>query len=220
MPKVSAEYVNNKKASILAAALNVCKKKPLYEVTMKDIIKESSISQGGIYLYFSDIDDILIALINKISSNESYKQNIDTIIESKASYKEIVKSLFDFLGQYIKEGVTTRGKIQFELTVLLANHPDRQEKVMSQITDIENSQYLMTRLLEKINEGVEAGEFKPALPINDLFKFIGASLDGIERDAILQKCYGHINNTQVEVDEISLVNTLSKAVLLILNINE
>lgn len=217
MPKVSAEYINNKKNSILEAAFSVCKNKPLYEITMKDIIKKSGVSQGGIYRYYSDIDDILIALINKSNTNAGYKQNIDEIIQSSTTPKEVIESIFDFIGKNLKENMTTTGKIQFELTVLLANHPDRQEKFMSQITEMQNSQYLMQQLFKRINEGIEIGYFNPILPSNDIFCFIMTSIDGIVRDSILINCYGPIKNTQIEIDEISLINTLSKAVLLMLN---
>lgn len=219
MPKVSKEYIKSKKTAIIEAALSVCKRKPLYEITMKDVIKEAGISQGGIYLYFSDIDDILITLINESNAKSDYKQNIDAIVENNTTYKCIIEDLFAFLGEYIKENVTTTGKILFELTVLIANHPDRQEKIMSQITEIENSQYLTSQLFKKINEGIVSGDFKPILPIKDIFNFIMTSIDGIVRDVILQKCYGPIQNTQIEIDEIGLMNTLSTAVLLMLSSN-
>lgn len=220
MPKVSNEYVDKKKNAILEAALSVCKNKPLYEITMKDIIKEAGISQGGIYLYFSDIDDILIALINKSNTNNNYKEKIDDIIEFNPTPRDAVVNLFALLGKYMKENVTTIGKIQFELTVLLANHPDRQKKMMSQINEIENNQYLMDNLFKKIDEGIVAGDFKPILPIKDIFYFIMVSIDGIVRDAVLQRCYGPIHNVKIEIDEITLMNTLSKSVLLMLNCNE
>lgn len=41
-----------------------------------------------------------------------------------------------------KENMTTTGKIKFELTVLLENHPDGQEKFISEITEMQNSQYI------------------------------------------------------------------------------
>ena len=146
---------------------------------MKDIIKESGVSQGGIYRYFSDIDDILIALINKSNTNTEYKQNIDEIMQISTTPKGVIESIFDFIGKTIKENMATTGKIQFELTVLLSNHPDRQEKFMSQITEMENSQYLMQQLFKKINEGIEMGYLNPILPIKDIFYFIMTSIDGI-----------------------------------------
>ncbi|MFW6288114.1 MAG: TetR/AcrR family transcriptional regulator [bacterium] len=124
MPKVSEDYVKKKKDSIVAAALKVCKEKPLYEITMTDIIKETGLSQGGIYRYFSNLDEILIEVINKANSNINYKDDIDEILAKRYSAAEKINDMLNFLGKYIKENVKTMGKFQFELTVLLANHPD------------------------------------------------------------------------------------------------
>jgi len=221
MPKVSAEYINNKKNLILEAALSVCKGKPLYEVTMQDIIKEAGISHGGIYRYFSDIDDVLIALLNKSSDNEEhYKQEIDAIIENPHNANNAVKSIFDFFGKYIKENMITTGKFLFEIEVLLVNHPDRGEKLLSQITKIQTSQYITQRLFKEISEGVQRKEFKPIVPISDIFGFIGTSLDGIVRDSILAKLYGEAKGSQSKFDKIGLINTLLKAVMIMLGSHE
>lgn len=74
MPKVSQEYLDNKRNAIVSAALKVCKSKPLYQITMKDIIRESGVSQGGIYRYFKSIDEILVEVINRSSSNIDNKK--------------------------------------------------------------------------------------------------------------------------------------------------
>ena len=34
-------------------------------MTMLDVIKKAGLSKGGIYRYFSDIDDVLVELIGK-----------------------------------------------------------------------------------------------------------------------------------------------------------
>lgn len=221
MPKVSAEYINNKKDLILEAALSVCRSKPLYEVTMQDIIKEAGISHGGIYRYFSDVDDVLIALLNKSSDNEDhYKQEIDAIIENANNVSNAVKSIFDFFGKYIKENMITTGKFLFEIEVLLVNHPDRGEKLVSQINRIQTSQYITQRLFKEISQGVIRKEFKPIVPISDIFGLIGTSLDGIARDSILAKLYGEAKGSQSEFDEIGLINTLLKAVMIMLGSHE
>ncbi|MDA1469190.1 TetR/AcrR family transcriptional regulator [Brachyspira hyodysenteriae] len=45
MPKVNQEYFENKRKIILDAAMSVFFKKPAYSVRMKDIVKESGLSQ-------------------------------------------------------------------------------------------------------------------------------------------------------------------------------
>ena len=216
MPKVSHDYVEKKKNSIIEAALSVCKAKPLYEIAMRDIIRASGLSQGGIYRYYSDLDEILVAVINQTNGNADYRQVVDEIIEHSNSPKESIEKLFAFLGEYIQENLSTVGKIQFELTILFANNPERQKKILSNITENESGQYLVERLFRTIHEGISLGSFQPEVSIEELFTLIMTSIDGIVRDVVLQKCYGMFQNEQVQFDEIRLMNTLCKSVLLLL----
>jgi len=212
MPKVSHDYVIKKKKIILEAALSVCKVKPLYEITMRDIIKASGVSQGGIYRYYSDLDEILVAIINQANANADYKDDVDAIIENSEIPKEKLGKLFTFLGEYIKENLSTVGKIHFELTILFANNPERQMKILPNITENESGQYLVERIFNTIHEGITLGSFQPEVALEDLFTFIMTSIDGIVRDVVLQKCYGMFQNEQVHIDEIRLMNTLCKSV--------
>ena len=66
MSRVSREYYEIKKASIIDAALEVCKRKTVSSVTMQDIIDEAGISQGGIYRYYKNIDEVLTDLLSRI----------------------------------------------------------------------------------------------------------------------------------------------------------
>jgi len=216
MPKVSHEYVQEKKNSILEAATAVCKVKPLYDITMRNIIKESGVSQGGIYRYYSDLDEILIDVINQVNENADYKHIIDEITDTSNSPTKTIIKLFNFLGEYMKENVSTVGKIQFELTILFANNPDRQKKILSNIVENESGQYLMQQIFRSIHEGISSGCFEPEISIEDLSTFMMTSIDGIVRDVVLQKCYGMFSNKQLQFDEIRLMNTLCKSVLLLL----
>lgn len=212
MPKVSHEYVIRKKNAILEAALSVCTVKPLYEITMRDIIKASGVSQGGIYRYYSDLDEILVAIINQANANADYKQAVDAIIENSDAPKKTIEKLFTFLGEYIKENLSTVGKIQFELTILFANNPERQTKILPNITENASGQYLIERIFNTIHEGISLGNFQPEVSLEDLFTFIITSIDGIVRDVVLQKCYGMFQNEQALFDEIRLMDTLRKSV--------
>ena len=60
MPKVTEEYLKEKRKYILECTGEILKEKPLYTVTMRDIIKKAGFSQGIIYhclLYTSDAAD-------------------------------------------------------------------------------------------------------------------------------------------------------------------
>ena len=77
MPKVNEEYFENKRKIILEAAMRVFQRKPAYSVTMKDIVKESKLSQGGVYKYYSNIDQIVVALLNTSSIEVNPKDLLD-----------------------------------------------------------------------------------------------------------------------------------------------
>lgn len=217
MPKVSTEYLENKKELFLQAALAVCKIKPLYEVTMKDIIRESKISQGGIYRYYSNVDEILVEVINRCSPNADYRQKIDDIIENSRTPKEAFENLFSFMGDYMQSNVTTIGKILFELTVLMANYPARGRKIQSQIKDGQSSQYFITRMSQVIRGGIASGYFHPVLPEDNILSFVSIAIDGIAVNGALLKSYGVPQRGEVPFDVLHLMNTFKTSVLLMLN---
>ena len=64
MPKVTEEYLTGKRNLILECTNEILIEKPLYQITMRDIIKKAGFSQGAIYRYYANIDEIYIDLIN------------------------------------------------------------------------------------------------------------------------------------------------------------
>lgn len=58
MPKVSEEYFEKKKRQIADAAYRVCLRKPVMMVTMQDVIEETGLSQGGIYRFYKNLDEM------------------------------------------------------------------------------------------------------------------------------------------------------------------
>lgn len=66
MPKVTEEYIINKKKMITDAAYELCLQKTVSTVTMQDIIDKTGLSQGGIYRFYKDLDDILADMIRQM----------------------------------------------------------------------------------------------------------------------------------------------------------
>ena len=73
MPKVTEEYIQNKKNKIIDAAYKLCLRQTVSTVTMQDIINETGLSQGGIYRFYKDIDDIFSDMILYLRQKESIK---------------------------------------------------------------------------------------------------------------------------------------------------
>lgn len=190
MPKVKQEYFEHKKDAILDAAFAVCKNKPMHQVTMKDIIRESGISQGGIYRYYKNVDEVLVAVINRSLGDKNYKEKIDKITAGSRNPAETLEELLKFLADYINDNIDTLGKFQFELTELHAYNPERIKNIYSKNKHADSMMYLADQLFCTIRSGVESGYFKPVLPVNDILNFVSISIDGIVLDGVLHRCYG------------------------------
>lgn len=60
----------NKRAAILKSARDVFGQKGFLAVTMQDIIQAAEISRGGLYQYFSSVDEIFRVVINERSTRQ------------------------------------------------------------------------------------------------------------------------------------------------------
>ena len=62
MPKISATQREARRDHILEAALKCFSRDGFHQTTTTDIVRESGVSQGTLYLYFKSKDDLIAAL--------------------------------------------------------------------------------------------------------------------------------------------------------------
>jgi AcrR family transcriptional regulator len=89
----------NKKNAILDAAIKVLTNKGYYSSTMDDIVKESKMSKGAIYHYFSSKKDVYLAVID-MWENQT-QELLAPALDEKSSAKAI-KKLFTLLAKQLK----------------------------------------------------------------------------------------------------------------------
>lgn len=70
MPKVSREHQENRRNQIIRAALKCFSQKGFHQSSMQDIVAESGLSPGAIYLYFRSKDEIIRATADIRHKNE------------------------------------------------------------------------------------------------------------------------------------------------------
>lgn len=70
MPKVSREHQENRRNQIIRAALKCFAQKGFHQSSMQDIVTESGLSPGAIYLYFRSKDEIIRATADIRHKNE------------------------------------------------------------------------------------------------------------------------------------------------------
>ena len=196
MPKVTEEYIQNKKNNVIDAAYNVCLRKTVSTVTMQDIINETGLSQGGIYRFYKDIDDILGDMILYLRKKENIKDKVDAILSRARELppKEITNQIFGMLADFMTRELTGIEKIDFELSVLAMNHPERVDKILARIPDMGNMEYLTVRTMEYFVEQVKAGRIHPRVEVEELVSFISSAYTGIQTICIVNNCYQHERN--------------------------
>lgn len=215
MPKVTEEYIENKKKRIIDAAYALCLKKTVSTVTMQDIINETGVSQGGIYRFYKDIDAIFSDMIKNMRERVSIKENVDDILTQKdtLSAMEITNRLFDMLAKFMTKELMGIEKIDFELSVLAMNAPERVDKIMKSIPGIGNMEYITMRTMEYFTEQMQSGKLHPRVSAEELLSFISAAYSGIQMTCIVNNCYQCERNplTALYQPEVQL-RTLAKTV--------
>jgi AcrR family transcriptional regulator len=72
MPKITEAQRETRRQQILDAALRCFSRDGFHNTTTADIVRESGISQGALYLYFANKDDIIDALADDRHQGEAF----------------------------------------------------------------------------------------------------------------------------------------------------
>ena len=72
MPKISEAQKETRRQQILDAALTCFSRDGFHNTTTADIVRESGVSQGTLYLYFATKDDIVVALADDRHQGEAF----------------------------------------------------------------------------------------------------------------------------------------------------
>ena len=186
MPKVNEGYLKEKRNFILECTENVLKEKPLYLITMRDIIKKAGFSQGVIYRYYSSLDDIYVDYVNKHTTNDSLEEKIDIVLNSKLSEKKILAECMRILGEYLEEVLQSMaGKTFFEFTVLYAYDFEKRNKLFSKLKLKQSIEYAQNTLMEYVMYHIEQGVFNPQIPVESIIQFMSSFIDGLGQNVAI-----------------------------------
>lgn len=191
MPKVSEEYVLNKKKMIADAAYELCLEKTVSTVTMQDIINRTGLSQGGIYRFYKDIDEIFGQMLVQMRSRVDIKDRVDAIFD-KADHmttQEVTTRIFDMLAEFMTEELMGLEKIDFELSVLAMNAPERVEKILGGAKGVGHKEYIMMRTSDYFKQKMQQGSLQMRVSGMELLTYISSAYAGIQMNCIVNNCY-------------------------------
>jgi AcrR family transcriptional regulator len=219
MPKVNDDYLSQKRNLFLEAAYRVCMNKPMHTVSMREIITESGLSQGNIYRYFSNLDDILVELINQKSTIYDIKELVDTAVSSNCIPEKIISEIIWVWDKAILTNLLGVGKIYYEICSAYISDKERLTQFNSKLLFASDESYIWETMYNYIVRMIDEGYFKPKLPKEGILGFHQTSLDGITRDLILYNHY-ELKLPAGKLDRNSIIQCFIAAFILLLGGNE
>lgn len=191
MPKVTAAYIEKKKNMITSAAYDLCLKKTVSTVTMQDIIDATGLSQGGIYRFYKDIDEIFRDMLIYNRQRVTIKPQLDEIFADTESedIKRVLHKIFELLADFMTSELMGIVKINFELSVLSMNAPLRVEKILGEIEETGNFEYLFMRVSQYLEQCIISGAVIPRISTEELLTYLSTTYNGIEMSCIINHCY-------------------------------
>lgn len=182
MPKVTESYKQEKKMAIVACLRELARTKPVYSITMQELINETGMSQGAIYRYYSDIDQVLKDLWCELNQQEiQVKKEIDEVLEEDGSPEQLIYDLFQLLADfYMEDGniFNETNRVLWELNTLYLYNKPRVRKIVGE-TDTDNiTTYIRNRLKVYLEEYIKKGYFKPVVGMDELVALISSQFDG------------------------------------------
>jgi len=160
---------------ILSKAKQVFIRKGFASVTMTDIIEECGISRGGIYLYFSSVDEIFLQVLLMHNKQKEKDEKINY-----ATPKKFVQLMDEYFDKQKKRLLNMDNN-----SFLMAMHEYRFVHRNDQNKDFFHTQFLETKepILEMLHCGVEQG-YILAHNVEDLAVCIMFFIEGISTMAV------------------------------------
>lgn len=212
MPKVTDEYLAGKRNFILECTNEILKEKPLYQITMRDIIKKAGFSQGVIYRYYANIDEIYMDLINKNPISNLLEQRIDYLVSSEQTIKSVVSDCIVSIGEYIEELLKSiGGKTCFELLVTYAYDAEKRNVIFPKLQFKQSLEYAQNKIVEYLMQKIQQGVLQTSISVDSIIMFTGISIDGIMQSVAMNMVENAEDKTIVDVPE--MFQTLAKALI-------
>jgi AcrR family transcriptional regulator len=100
MPKITEAQRETRRQQILDAALRCFSRDGFHNTTTADIVRESGVSQGTLYLYFGNKDDIIVALADDRHQGEAF---VSAMAQSEQDPIEGLALLLELHGQSLDD---------------------------------------------------------------------------------------------------------------------
>lgn len=214
MPKVTDKYLTERKDFILECTNEVLKEKPLYLISMRDIIKKAGVSQGAIYRYYANIDEIYVDLINKNTTYNLLEQEIDSLLDSEQEEKLILYNCIIAIGKYIEELLkTVGGKTCFELLVFYAYDNEKRNTIFPLLKFKQSLEYAQNKIVDYMTEKIKNNVLHPSVSVDSMIMFVSISIDGIAQSVAMSTLEENNQDKKLSLNSVEMFQLLAKAII-------
>jgi AcrR family transcriptional regulator len=178
MPKISEAQRETRRQQILDAALVCFSRDGFHNTTTADIVRESGVSQGTLYLYFATKDDIVVAFADDRRQREMF---LDAVAQSEQDPIQGLLALIELHGMSLRDAKRLDGRrVGVQAWAEALRNPRIHESVVEGVAAVRDT---IVRLIER---GQAGGQIRPEVNADAVARTLVATFHGM----VLQVAWG------------------------------
>jgi AcrR family transcriptional regulator len=178
MPKITEAQRESRRQQILDAALRCFSRDGFHNTTTADIVRESGVSQGTLYLYFATKEDIIVALADDRHQGEAF---VNALAQEEQDPIKGLLSLIELHGEGLVDARRLDGRrvgIQGWAEAL------RNERIRGSV--VEGISIVRAAIIRLIERGQQTGQIRPEIDPEAMARTLIATFQGL----VLQVTWG------------------------------
>ena len=186
-----SEKTEQKRQLIIESAVKVFAEKGYKTVTMKDLVDAAEISRGGLYLYFSSVEEVFLAVLDYTE-----KQNENDLSRTQLQNASNTEMLLYFFKMQKKQ-IVNRKKNLLLARLEYAFYCKQESKPCVLKKEMNEERLILQKMLER---GNESGEFDCYNPKGEAANIIYA-LEGMK----MMACMTGISDKKIDEEFLYLM---------------
>lgn len=174
-PKVAEEHKEARRKQILEAAARVFIRLGYQAATMKDVVEESGLSRGGVYLYYGSTEQMMLDLIEE---GDREVDEMPKMLQDGVPVWDVIEGLIRGMTADMDQASQGLAPVYYELFIT-GWRKRAYESLMAR--RYSRSLEAFVGLLE---EGARRKEFHPPVPVAHIAKMVFSFHDGLQIHAI------------------------------------
>jgi TetR/AcrR family acrAB operon transcriptional repressor len=161
------------RTKLLAAALQVFSQNGYAATRLEDIAQAAQVTRGAIYHHFGSKENLYIELVHHYEAG--INQVAQDIIDEGGPPRTILKRLLVRLFEYLEDDDDYRAVVELFINKV---------EITKELEEITRQMILGRRILVRfftdlLKQGVEAGEFRADLPVDDAARALAGFINGM-----------------------------------------